>query len=409
MRRIRLPAFALCIAAASSACWGVSAQLVGSGYNSPVFLAAPQGDPRLFIVERGGIIKIQSADGTVGTFLDSSKTVTSGERGLLGLAFDPGFASNGRFYVQYTSSAPGNDAAIVESYTVSSSNPAVADPGSARLIISIPSNGRSNHKAGWIGFSPADPGNLYIATGDSGSGNDPDGRAQDLNSNLGKMLRITPLPGGGYAVPANNPFVGRAGNDEIWAYGLRNPFRNSFDRLTGDLWIGDVGQSAREEINFEASGFAGGANYGWRSREGRIDNPGVGDPPIAGAIDPVFDYPRGIGGSVIGGYVVRNSLETSLNGLYLFGDFVAGRLFSFNPANPDTSFADRTAEFGSPFSGFQLSSFGEDGRGGVYAMGLNGNLYLLAAAVPEPGSWALMAFGLVGLASVSARGRRRQN
>lgn len=395
MQQVKPLLLCAALSALSPTALALASTLVGSGYTQPVFLAAPAGDARLFIVEKDGLIKVQQG-GLVSNFLDlRGKVDPGGEGGLIGLAFDPGYAQNGRFYVHYTSNS---GAARVEIYTAPNPAGNSADPDSGELIISIPSNGRGNHKAGWIGFSPSDPGQLYIATGDSGGSNDPDQRAQSLDTLLGKMLRITPLPSGGYTVPADNPFVGAPGLDEIWAYGLRNPYRNSFDRQSGDFWIADVGQSAREEINLALAGSEGGQNYGWRAREGRIDNPGVGDAAPVNAVDPIFDYPRAIGGSVIGGYVVRNSVEDELNGLYLFGDFVSGRLFTLDAAAPDASFTDRTSAFGTPFGAFQLSSFGEDGFGGVYAVGLNGNIYQLAAAVPEPGSWALFGLGLLALA-----------
>jgi glucose/arabinose dehydrogenase len=236
--------------------------LVGSGYNQPLMVTAPVGDSRLFVIEKAGRIRVQQGT-TVSTYLDLSSQVDSvGERGLLGMAFDPDFASNGRFYVNYIDNTTKNT--VVASYTASSATAATADPSSGRVVISVAQPaGLDNHKAGWIGFSVTDPGRLYIATGDGGGGNDPNNRAQNLNDNLGKILRIVPLPGGGYSVPADNPFAGAVpGNDEIWAYGLRNPFRNSFDRQTGNLWIGDVGQSAREEINFAASGHGSGAGSG---------------------------------------------------------------------------------------------------------------------------------------------------
>jgi len=373
----------------------LAATLVGSGYNNPVFLGAPVGDSRLFVVERAGVIKVQQA-GNVSVLLDISSQVESatGERGLLGLAFDPGFASNGRFYVDYI------DKTTLSTVVASYDAKAADIKASAKTILTVAQPaGRDNHKAGWIGFSTADPGRLYIATGDGGSGNDPDGNAQNLSSNLGKLLRVAPdNVNGGYAVPTDNPFVNAAGNDEIWAYGLRNPYRNSFDRLTGDLWIGDVGQNTREEVNFAsaASGLGRGSNYGWRAREGSIDNPGVPDPAPAGAVDPLFDYGRDVGGTVIGGYVYHG-VDASLDGKYVYGDFINGKIWSYGNGT-------RT-ELSTPFGGFTLSSFGEGGDGSLYAVGLNGNVYLLAAAVPEPAPALLLALGVVSLYLVTRRRR----
>ncbi|MGM9484537.1 PQQ-dependent sugar dehydrogenase [Roseateles sp. NT4] len=382
---------------------GTSAALaytqVGAGYSQPVFLTAPVGDSRLFVVEKGGLIKTQDSGGTVSTWLNLSGQVdTGGERGLLGLAFDPGFASNGRFYVDYIDKTTLNT--VVASYTVNSSG--AVDLASAKTIITVAQPaGRNNHKAGWIGFSSADPGHLYIATGDGGSGNDPDNNAQNLNSNLGKLLRITPNAAGGYTVPTDNPFVGVAGNDEIWAYGLRNPFRNSFDRQTGDLWIGDVGQGAREEVNFAsaAAGLGRGANYGWRVREGSIATPGISDPTPPNLTNPIYDYGRANGdATVIGGYVYRGGADASLEGKYVFGDFISGRIWSFSSGT--------VTPLATPFGGSTLTSFGEGGDGALYAVGINGNIYqLAAAAVPEPAPALLLA---LGLAAGSLLTRRRR-
>ncbi|RZL33354.1 MAG: hypothetical protein EOP35_18110 [Rubrivivax sp.] len=392
-RRMKSLALASLVLAASPA---FAATLVGSGYSNPVFLGAPVGDSRLFIVERAGVIKVRDSLGAVSTLLDIRDTVESGsgERGLLGLAFDPGFASNGRFYVDYIDKTTLNT--VVASYTATATD----IKASARTIITVAQPpGRDNHKAGWIGFSSADPGHLYIATGDGGSGNDPDNNAQNLNSNLGKLLRITPNANGGYTAPADNPFVGVAGNDEIWAYGLRNPYRNSFDRQTGDLWIGDVGQNTREEVNFAsaASGLGRGANYGWRALEGSGDNPGVPDAAPPGAVAPLFDYGRGNGdATVIGGYVYHGA-DASLNGKYVYGDFVSGRIWSYSGGT--------STPLDSPFPAFRLSSFGEGGDGSLYAAGLDGNIYLLAAAVPEPAPALLLA---MGVAAISLLTRRRR-
>jgi glucose/arabinose dehydrogenase len=372
-----------------------AATQIGSGYTQPVFLTAPVGDSRLFVVEKGGLVKVQQG-GSVSTWLDISTQVdTTGERGLLGLAFDPNFTSNGRFYVDYIDKTTLNT--VVASYTVNGSG--AVDMGSAKTILTVAQPaGRSNHKAGWIGFNAADPGHLYIATGDGGSSNDPDNNAQNLNSNLGKLLRVTPGANGGYTVPTDNPFVGVAGNDEIWAYGLRNPYRNSFDRQTGDLWIGDVGQGAREEVNFAsaAAGLGRGANYGWRVREGTIATPGISDPTPPNLTEPLFDYGRDVGGTVIGGYVYRGA-DASLNGKYVFGDYVTGDIWSYSGGT-------RT-ELDSPFAGFQLTSFGEGGDGSLYAVGIDGNIYLLAAAVPEPTSALLLALGLAAGGLLTRRRR----
>lgn len=382
-----LYAAALALAATGPA---VAATLVADGFNQPVFLTAPAGDSRLFVVEKGGRIQVL-ANGSKTQWLDLSGQVdTAGERGLLGLAFDPGFATNRRFYVDYIDKTTLNT--VVASYTVKADGQ--VDLASARTIITVPQPGFSNHKAGWIGFSAADPGQLYIATGDGGSGNDPLNNAQNLTSNLGKLLRITPQATGGYTVPANNPFVGAPGNDEIWAYGLRNPYRNSFDRLTGDLWIGDVGQSAREEVNFAsaAAGLGRGANYGWRVREGSIGTPGIGDPTPPNLTDPVYDYDRSQGGSIIGGYVYRGRADASLQGRYVFGDFVSGRIWALQGGT--------ATALASPFGGFQLTSFGEGGDGALYAVGFNssnGWVYQLAAAVPEPAPALLLGVGLLAL------------
>lgn len=370
--------------------------LVGDGFDTPVFLTAPTGDSRLFVVEKAGRIRIVGQAGDPWLNI-STKVSSSGERGLLGLAFDPNFASNKRFYVNYIET--GTLDTVVSSFTVNALGG--VDLSSERVILRVdqPLN-RSNHKAGWIGFSVADPGKLYIATGDGGSGNDPDNFAQNKSSNLGKLLRVIPGANGGYTVPADNPFVNADGNDEIWAYGLRNPYRNSFDRETGDLWIGDVGQGAREEVNFAtaASGLGRGANYGWRVREGSIATPGVGGPLQAGMVDPYFDYGRDVGGTVIGGYVYRGGADASLQGKYVFGDYVENTIWTLNADKSLTPWA-------APSANFQLGSFGEGGDGALYAVGLNGEIFLLAATVPEPAPAALLALGVASLFLLTRRRR----
>jgi glucose/arabinose dehydrogenase len=389
---------------------------VASDLDAPVFVTAPAGDARLFIVEQGGTIKIKSGGSVLATPFLSIDVLCCGERGLLGMAFDPNFAASDpttagyrTFYVNYIHPTSGNT--VVASYQVSANNPNVANPLSAKTVLTVAQPTGSNfgnHKAGWIGFRPDEPDNLYIATGDGGSGNDPGGRAQDLTNNLGKMLRVNVHVDGfpsdanrNYGIPADNPFLNVAGNDEIWAYGLRNPYRNSFDRLTGDLYIGDVGQSTREEVDFEDANSAGGTNYGWRAREGTEDNPGVGDGPPAGAVDPILDYGRSDGWTVIGGYVARGGNLAELEGAYLFGDNGNGRIWAirYNGTFIDIAQAlDVTDIFNlDPSTGqpliSSLSSFGEDGFGRLYLVDIgSGTIY---AMVPEPATWAMLLAALI--------------
>ncbi len=401
------------LVAAAAPALALDAVQVGSGFNTPVYLTAPTGDSRLFVVEKAGRIQMLSG-GTVSTYLDIRTLVDSaGEGGLLGLAFDPNFNSNGRFFVNYIDNTTKNT--VVASFNAGSAGATTANATSRQTILSIDQPGEAtdpnrptNHKAGWIGFRPGDTsGQLYIATGDGGSSNDPQNRAQNLNDPLGKILRVTPGAVSGYTVPTSNPFVGgtTALDDAVWAYGLRNPYRNSFDRQSGNLWIADVGQGAREEVNLELADAAGGANYGWRAREGTADNPGVGDAAPANATGPLYDYAHGAstGASIIGGYVYRGTGEPGLDGTYFFGDFVSGRIFTLD-GGLASGFQDRTVDLGTPFGANQLTSFGEDGLGNLYAMGLNGNIFRIAAAVPEPGTWAML---LSGLLVAGAFARRR--
>ncbi|KAA5542299.1 hypothetical protein FYK55_15995 [Roseiconus nitratireducens] len=368
-------------------------QRIASGLSEPVFVTVAPGDSdSLFIVEQDGVIKKMSrASGVVAStpFLTAGDLSTGGERGLLGLAFDPEYESNGTFYVNQTN-AQGNTR--VFRYQ---SNPdgQTADPGSRTTVIGF-SQPFSNHNGGWIAFGP--DGYLYIATGDGGSGNDPQNNGQDLTDNLlGKLLRIDvngddfPAdPERNYSVPASNPFVGVTGDDEIWAYGLRNPWRNSFDALTGDLYIADVGQNILEEINRQPGTSSGGENYGWRLREGTEPTPTVGGPKPVGAIDPIYQYEHGTasneGFSVTGGYLYRGPID-SLRGQYFFADYVRGRVWSIRPQadvpeNYDgTNYRDFTdwtsliaADAGDVRS---ISSFGEDEAGNLYVVDRGGEVF----------------------------------
>lgn len=400
---------AVALVVAMSGAHALSGAVVASDLSQPVYLTAPTGDNRLFVLEKGGLVKIIANGQTLATpFLDlSAKVDTAGERGLLGLAFDPGYASNGRFYVNYIDKTTLNT--VVERYTVANPSSNVANAGSAQSVISIPQEPYGNHKAGWLAFRPGDNQNLYIATGDGGDANDPHNHGQNRNSLLGKVLRIDVSgTGAGYSVATNNPFVNQAGTrPEIWALGVRNPWRNSFDRQTGDFWIADVGQDVLEEINLEKAGDPGGHNYGWRLREGSIATPVVGG-EAPGLTDPIFDYahlgaPGGLGNSITGGYVYRGPSIGDADGRYFFADFVSDRLFSFylGADGKPVDLRDDTAAWlaGTGLSG--PTSFGEDGFGRLYALGING---VVVAMVPEAEAWAS---ALAGLLIVGVLRRRR--
>lgn len=327
----------------------------------------------MFVVERGGAIKVLKNGTTLATpFLDiASRITTAGsEQGLLGLAFSPDYITTGEFYANYTRAADG--ATIVARYRVSS-NADIADPKSEEIILTEPQP-FANHNGGHLAFGP--DGYLYIGLGDGGSGGDPGNRAQNLSERLGKLLRIdvecgvTPC-----ATPASNPFDATAGvRVEIWALGLRNPWRFSFDRLTGDLFIGDVGQGGQEEINFQAASSAGGENYGWRILEGEacFDPPANCTPPTHYSA-PVATYLRGSGcSSVTGGYVYRGPADAALDGAYLYADFCDGRVWRLK-RNGTAWQNDLLAD-----TNFSISSFGEDEAGNLYLVDFGvGTLYLV--------------------------------
>ncbi len=379
-----IAACGLAIGAASTALAGggiptMTNELVASGLNSPLYVThAPNDFDRIFIVEQVGRIRVRDQDsGQLSVFLDIQSIVLSGgERGLLGLAFHPDYDQNGYFYVSYTGS--GGTSRIAR-YSVDPNDPNVADPSSGQIILSQ-SQPFSNHNGGWIGFSPND-GYLYYALGDGGSGGDPGNRAQNINTLLGKMLRIDVdgdnSANGLYGIPADNPFVDEAGLDEIWAYGLRNPWRNSFDRATGDLWIADVGQNAWEEVNRQPGSSEGGENYGWRCYEGNNIYNNSGCPPISTLTFPVYTYSRSGGNcSITGGVVYRGVGIPGLDGTYFYGDYCSSRVWSFqDDSNPGViNFRERTNEVSGGLSG--LASFGEDAYGEIYMCSLfNGRVY----------------------------------
>jgi glucose/arabinose dehydrogenase len=347
------------------------------GFDAPVYVAQPPGDNRrLFVVEqRGRIMIVRGGRRLAQPFLDiGSNVLDNGEQGLLSVAFPPDYQRSGLFYVYYTERG-GQDNRIVEYHRASADR---ANPSSARVVLQMP-NLEPNHNGGLMLFGP--DGLMYVGTGDGGGANDQHGsggNAQNLGSLLGKLLRIDPRASGGqpYRVPSSNPFVGRAGaRGEIYAYGLRNPWRFSFDRRTGDLAIGDVGQDQVEEIDFMRRGRAKGRNFGWRPWEGRRRNfPGESAP---GAVFPVIQHTHAAGFcSITGGYVVRDPSVPSLAGRYVYGDFCEGRLRSarLRAGRPTT---------GRPLNlprVSQLSSFGQDNSGRVYVVSLSGSVFRFAAA-----------------------------
>ncbi len=343
----------------------VGLERVASGLSFPVHAAAPAGDRRLFIVEKTGRVKIlEEGQVLAEPFLDLSGEVSGGsEQGLLSLAFHPDYAANGRFYVNYTDRA--GDTQVVEYHA--SADPDRADPASARTILSV-DQPFSNHNGGLVAFGP--DGMLYIGMGDGGSGGDPQGNAQNLGSLLGKLLRLDPDGG----VPPDNPFVGQAGaRGEIWAYGLRNPWRYAFVRKTGDLYIADVGQNSFEEVDV-VHGTGEGLNYGWDRLEGNeCFEPAFGC-DRAGVTMPVVVYGHGDGCSITGGHTYRGSAIPGLQGLYFYSDYCSGFVRSFRFDGERATDERRWADLEPP-GDRQVTSFAEDSEGELYLMTAGGNLY----------------------------------
>lgn len=345
-------------------------QPVATGLQRPVFLThAGDGSERLYIIEQGGYIRILE-DGRllVEPFLDLSQAVSTrgNEQGLLGLAFAPDYAHSGLFFVHYTGR---DDAVVVARYRRSAADPRQADPDSGAVVLTVAQPFR-NHNGGMLAFGP--DGYLYIALGDGGGAGDPHGHGQDRETLLGALLRLDVSGDLPYAFPPDNPFVGTAGRDEIWAYGLRNPWRFSFDRAAGDLYIADVGQNRREEVNFQPAGAAGGQNYGWNYYEGTI----AYRPPrqAVPTVWPVAEYATGQAGcSVTGGYVYRGQALPHLSGAYLYGDYCSGRIWGLSADGDGWAIAELL------HTDLMISSFGEDAAGEVYVVDHRGAVYLLAA------------------------------
>ncbi len=358
----------------------LAVQSVVAGLNDPIGVTnAGDGSGRLFVLQRGGQIRVIAANGSLlaAPFVDLSDRIKAGgEQGLLGLAFHPSFAANGRLFVDYTRAG---DGATVISELTASSNRGSANPASERILLTIPQP-FANHNGGQVAFGR--DGYLYIGMGDGGSGGDPQGNGQNLQALLGKILRISvdgaSAPGKAYGIPNSNPYAAGgvapgAGLPEIWAYGLRNPWRFSFDRANGDLYIGDVGQNAWEEVDRQPASSGGGENYGWNAMEGKHCYASGCSAP--GAIAPVAEYSHSLGCSISGGYVYRGSRQPGLRGIYVFGDYCAGTIFTI-PAGTTSATPLAVAS-----SGLQISSFGEGEDGEIYVVDLSGGgLYRVVIA-----------------------------
>lgn len=343
-------------------------QLVAEGLSNPVFLTAPAGDDRLFIVEQPGRIRIVKAGSLLAVpFLDLQQRVSGGgERGLLSIAFHPDYATNGHFYVDYTDLDGDTQ---LERYTVST-DPDRADPATAEPILRV-TQPFSNHNGGLLTFGP--DGMLYIGLGDGGSGGDPQGNGQNRATLLGTILRIDVDTGVPFAVPPDNPFVGQAGvREEIWAWGLRNPWRFAFDATAGVLYIADVGQNSFEEVNAMPASVAG-LNYGWNVMEGASCFPAGANCDPTGFTLPVLDYDHSQGCSVIGGFVYRGPSIPSVVGHYFYSDFCRGFLRSFRLE--DGAAVDRQDWDVGPLG--QVLSFGEDAAGELYILSGNGRVFRL--------------------------------
>jgi glucose/arabinose dehydrogenase len=356
----------------------VALRQVGAGFASPVLVTnAGDGSGRLFVVEQTGYVRTL-ASGPGGTpFLDvHTRVVSGGERGLLGLAFHPSFATNGKLYVNYTRASDG--ATVIDEYRVTTNRNNVDENATRRQILAI-AQPYSNHNGGGLAFGR--DGYLYIGMGDGGSGGDPEDRAQNVNSLLGKMLRIDvngTSAGLQYRIPATNPYVGLTGLDEIWSIGLRNPWRWTFDRLNGDLWIADVGQGSWEEVNRSTatSGGGRGLNYGWDDMEGRHCYEPLTGCATSGRTLPVAEFAHDVAGdnncSITGGYVYRGARYPRLRGGYFYADYCSGRIWTIG------------ATAASPATGRELLnttlnivSFGESEGGELYVVALNGTIHRL--------------------------------
>ncbi|MCS6774540.1 MAG: PQQ-dependent sugar dehydrogenase [Thermoflexales bacterium] len=349
---------------------------VAAGLDKPVFITHA-GDERLFIVEQRGTIRIWHDGSLLPTFFLDIQSIVKccGEEGLLGLAFEPDYATTGRFYVYHTN--PSGDQ-VVARYTVSS-DPNVADPSSRQVVLTIPHPDYENHNGGWIGFGL--DGNLYVAVGDGGGAGDPFCVGQNPDDLRGKILRINVVNQVTYTIPAGNVFA-PSQRPEVWAYGLRNPWRASFDRVTGAFYIADVGQNAREEVNYLPPSAPAGTDFGWSSFEGTLNYANSCPKKTTGVTFPVIEYDHSMGCSITGGYVYRGQQHPYLQGVYFFGDYCSGRIWAMWSPAPGAPFVSAVVLGPGAVSG--LSSFGEDAQGEIYvASYFTGAIFRLSARGPR--------------------------
>jgi glucose/arabinose dehydrogenase len=335
-----------------------------TGFTRPVEITNA-GDSRLFIVEQGGLIKILNSDGSVNpnAFLTISTLITnSGEQGLLGLAFHPNYTVNGLFFINYINLSGDT---VIAKYSVNPGNPNLADASSGTILLTI-SQPYTNHKGGTLKFGP--DGYLYVGMGDGGDSGDPENRAQNIDTLLGKMLRIDVNSGTPYGIPSGNPYLGISGADEIWAIGLRNPWKFSFDKTLGNLWIADVGQNNIEEINMTAATQAG-LNYGWRCYEGEVQYNTTGCPSQTTLKFPLKTINHSTGAcSITGGYVYNGTAYANFKGLYFFTDYCDPKIGIMTSSG--------TLTYSQVFSGNNFSTFGEDSSGELYVAAINnGNIF----------------------------------
>ncbi|MGI9540012.1 MAG: PQQ-dependent sugar dehydrogenase [Miltoncostaeaceae bacterium] len=349
---------------------------VSDGFDAPLLVTAPTGDDRLYVVEQGGLVHIvdQAGRREPTPFLDlRDRVAPGGERGLLGLAFHPDYQSNGRLFVDYTDSS--GTTRVVE-HRVDRQSGAV-DDGREILAVEQPF---ANHNGGNLVFGP--DGLLHVGLGDGGSGGDPEGNGQNTDTLLGSILRLDVDSGGEgvpYAIPPDNPFADGGGRPEIYVYGLRNPWRFSYDDPTGDLWIGDVGQGSLEEVDRLPAGEIAGANLGWNAFEGTASFSGA---PVADHVPPVAEYGRAEGCSITGGFVGRDPAVPGIEGRYVYGDFCSGRIWTLDAGAASPEPVEITDQIGEPLTG--LTSFGRDDAGRLYAVA-DGAVHRFIAAPVQAG------------------------